>query len=309
MRSRAKNMTVNIKNVWKTKNLIAFVFLMPWILGFLIFQAVPFVTSFYYSFTNLSMLKEPVWVGLDNYYDIFNFNRDFKMSLKTTLIYVGISVPLKLAFALFIAMLLNMKVKGIGFFKTVYYLPSILGGSVGIAILWRFLFSRTGFVNLMLGRIGIGAIDWLGSPRLALPTVSLLSVWQFGSSMILFLAALKQVPQDLYEAATVDGASRPGMFVRITIPMITPIVLFNIVMQMINAFQEFSAPFLITKGGPLKATYLYSMMVYENAFSFLKIRYASALSWISFLIIMLFSAAIFWFSKYWVFYQDGGDNG
>ena len=172
MRSRAKNMTVNIKNVWKTKNLIAFVFLMPWILGFLIFQAVPFVTSFYYSFTNLSMLKEPVWVGLDNYYDIFNFNRDFKMSLKTTLIYVGISVPLKLAFALFIAMLLNMKVKGIGFFKTVYYLPSILGGSVGIAILWRFLFSRTGFVNLMLGRIGIGAIDWLGSPRLALPTVS-----------------------------------------------------------------------------------------------------------------------------------------
>ena len=255
------------------------------------------------------MLKEPVWVGLDNYYDIFNFNRDFKMSLKTTLIYVGISVPLKLAFALFIAMLLNMKVKGIGFFKTVYYLPSILGGSVGIAILWRFLFSRTGFVNLMLGRIGIGAIDWLGSPRLALPTVSLLSVWQFGSSMILFLAALKQVPQDLYEAATVDGASRPGMFVRITIPMITPIVLFNIVMQMINAFQEFSAPFLITKGGPLKATYLYSMMVYENAFSFLKMGYASALSWIMFLIIMLFTAAIFWFSKYWVFYQDGGDNG
>ena len=126
--------------------------------------------------------------------------------------------------------------------------------------------------------------------------------------MILFLAALKQVPQDLYEAATVDGASRPRMFVKITIPMITPIVLFNIVMQMINAFQEFSAPFLITNGGPLKATYLYSMMVYENAFSFLKMGYASALSWIMFLIIMVFTAAIFWFSKYWVFYQDGGDN-
>ena len=236
MRNAAKKLKVYIKNVWRSKNLIAFVFLMPWILGFLIFQAVPFITSLCYSFTNLSMLKEPVWVGLDNYKDIFNFNRDFKRSLKTTLVYVGISVPLKLAFALFIAMLLNMKVKGIGFFKTIFYLPSILGGSVGIAILWRFLFSRTGFVNLLLGRIGIGAVDWLGSPNLALPTVSLLSVWQFGSSMILFLAALKQVPQDLYEAATVDGASRPRMFVKITIPMITPIVLFNIVMQMLFLF-------------------------------------------------------------------------
>lgn len=290
---------------YRKRDMAAFVFIMPWIVGFLMFQAVPFITSFYYAFTDLSMLKEPNWVGLENFKDIFLFNRDFKNSLKVTLIYVVFSVPLKLGFALFIAMLLNMKVKGIGIYKTLYYLPSILGGSVGIAILWKFLFARNGFVNLLLSRMSLGPVDFLGSPQLALPTISLLSVWQFGSSMILFLAALKQIPKDLYEAAMVDGAGRIRMFVKITVPMITPIILFNIIMQMINAFQEFSAPFLITNGGPLKSTYLYGMMVYENAFSYLKMGYASALSWILFVIIMAVTFLIFKSSESWTFYQDG----
>ena len=223
-----------------------------------------------------------------------------------TVFYVLVSVPLKLVFALFIAMLLNMKVKGIGIFKTLYYLPSILGGSVGIAILWRFLFNKSGFVNLLFSKIGLPAVDWLGSPKVSLLTISLLAVWQFGSSMILFLAALKQIPRDLYEAAQVDGAGRIRIFFTITLPMITPIVLFNIVMQMINAFQEFSAPFLITKGGPLKATYLYGLMLYDTAFTYLKMGYASALSWIMFIIIMILTALIFKSSEYWTFYQDGG---
>lgn len=285
---------------------MAFVFLAPWIIGFLVFQAYPFLASAVYSFTDLSMLKEYKFIGLKNYQQIFTRDQNFVQSMKVTVIYVLVSVPLKLAFALFIAMLLNMKVKGIGIFKTLYYLPSILGGSVGIAILWRFLFNKSGFVNLLFSKIGLPAVDWLGSPKVSLLTISLLAVWQFGSSMILFLAALKQIPRDLYEAAQVDGAGRVRIFFTITLPMITPIVLFNIVMQMINAFQEFSAPFLITKGGPLKATYLYGLMLYDTAFTYLKMGYASALSWIMFIIIMILTALIFKSSEYWTFYQDGG---
>ena len=285
---------------------MAFVFLAPWIIGFLVFQAYPFLSSAVYSFTDLSMLKEYKFIGLKNYQQIFTRDQNFVQSMKVTVIYVLVSVPLKLAFALFIAMLLNMKVKGIGIFKTLYYLPSILGGSVGIAILWRFLFNKSGFVNLLFSKIGLPAVDWLGSPKVSLLTISLLAVWQFGSSMILFLAALKQIPRDLYEAAQVDGAGRVRIFFTITLPMITPIILFNIVMQMINAFQEFSAPFLITKGGPLKATYLYGLMLYDTAFTYLKMGYASALSWIMFIIIMILTALIFKSSEYWTFYQDGG---
>lgn len=285
---------------------MAFVFLAPWIIGFLVFQAYPFLASAVYSFTDISMLKEYKFIGLKNYQQIFTRDQNFVQSMKVTVIYVLVSVPLKLAFALFIAMLLNMKVKGIGIFKTLYYLPSILGGSVGIAILWRFLFNKSGFVNLLFSKIGLPAVDWLGSPKVSLLTISLLAVWQFGSSMILFLAALKQIPRDLYEAAQVDGAGRVRIFFTITLPMITPIVLFNIVMQMINAFQEFSAPFLITKGGPLKATYLYGLMLYDTAFTYLKMGYASALSWIMFIIIMILTALIFKSSEYWTFYQDGG---
>jgi oligogalacturonide transport system permease protein len=291
---------------YRKRDYAAFIFISPWIIGFLVFQAYPFLSSFVYSFTDLSMLKPYKFIGLYNFKEIFTHDQTFIQSLKVTVVYVLISVPLKLTFALFIAMLLNLKVKGIGVFKTLYYLPSILGGSVGIAILWRFLFNKNGFINQLIGRLGMPAIDWLGSPDLSLITISLLAVWQFGSSMILFLAALKQIPQELYEAAQVDGSGRVRMFFKITVPMITPIILFNIVMQMINAFQEFAAPFLITKGGPLKATYLYGLMLYDNAFTYLKMGYASALSWIMFVIILILTALIFKSSAYWTFYQDGG---
>lgn len=296
----------HIKVKYRRRDYAAFLYIAPWIIGFLVFQAYPLVSSFLYSFTDLSMLKDYRFIGLDNFREIFTHDRNFPQSLWVTVKYVLISVPLKLAFALFIAMLLNLKVKGIAIFKTLYYLPSILGGSVGIAILWRFLFNKNGFLNLLIGKLGIDALDWLGSPGMALPTVSLLAVWQFGSSMILFLAALKQIPQELYEAARVDGAGNVRMFFQITIPMITPIILFNIIMQMINAFQEFATPYLITKGGPLRSTYLYGLMVYDTAFSYLKMGYASALSWIMFVIIMALTALIFRSSAYWTFYQDGG---
>ncbi|MCI8800022.1 MAG: sugar ABC transporter permease [Lachnospiraceae bacterium] len=295
------------KHQYRKGDYVAFLYIAPWIIGFLVFQAYPLAASFFYSFTDLSMLKSWDFIGLENFREIFTHDRIFVQSLKVTVLYVVVSVPLKLAFALLIAMLLNMKVRGIGAFKVLYYLPSILGGSVGISILWRFLFNRNGLINLMLGKLGITAVDWLGSPRNALFTISMLSVWQFGSSMVLFLAALKQIPRDLYEAAEVDGAGKVKMFFRITVPMITPIILFNIIMQMINAFQEFAAPFLITKGGPLKSTYLYGMMLYDNSFTYLKMGYSSALSWIMFVIIMALTALIFRSSEYWAFYQDGGN--
>jgi oligogalacturonide transport system permease protein len=244
------------------------------------------------------------FVGNMNYEFIFS-DKNFYKSLAVTIRYMFVAVPCKLAFALFIAVILNMKLKGIGFFRTIYYMPSILGGSVAISILWRLLFERDGIINMLTGKIGIPPIDWLGSPRHALNTISILTVWQFGSSMILFLAGLKQIPMEIEEAAGVEGASKFRIFFKIKLPMLSPIIFFNLIMQMIYASQEFTAPYVITKGGPIKATYLYSMMIYENAFTFLKMGYASALSWIWFVLIGLFTLLLFKSSSTWTFYDDG----
>ena len=286
---------------------VAYLFIMPWIIGFLVFQLYPFIASLIYSFTDFSLLKSMKFIGLRNYIQMFTRDRVFFKSLWATIKYVIIAVPGKLVFALLIAMILNMKLRWINFFRTIYYLPSILGGSVAISILWKFLFSKTGTVNTLLAHFYIPAQDWLGNPNLALVTMGLLVVWQFGSSMVLFLAALKNVPSELCEAARVDGAGRIRTFFNITLPLLTPTIFFNLIMQMINAFKEFNAPFLITKGGPLNSTYLYGMMVYENAFLHSKIGYASAQSWILFLLILIFTAFTFKSSPYWTFYEDGGE--
>jgi len=286
---------------------VAYLFIMPWIIGFLAFQLYPFIASFINSFTDFSLLKSMKFVGLRNYIQMFTRDRVFFKSLWATIKYVIIAVPGKLVFALLIAMILNMKLRWINFFRTIYYLPSILGGSVAISILWKFLFSKTGTVNTLLAYFHIPAQDWLGNPDLALVTMGLLVVWQFGSSMVLFLAALKNVPSELCEAARVDGAGKIRTFFNITLPLLTPTIFFNLIMQMINAFKEFNAPFLITKGGPLNSTYLYGMMVYENAFQHSKMGYASAQSWILFLLILIFTAFTFKSSPYWTFYEDGGE--
>ena len=216
------------------------------------------------------------------------------------------SVPMKLIMALAIAMILNMKLKGINLFRTIYYLPSIMGGSVAISILWKFLFMKEGMVNQALSVIGIPAVDWLGSPKIALVSISLLVVWQFGSSMVLFLAGLKNVPTELYEAASVDGATKWRQFISITLPMITPIVFFNLMMQIIHALQEFTSAFIITNGGPNHGTYLLGVKIYEDAFKNLKMGYASASSWILFVTILAVTLVVFKSSDAWVFYNDGG---
>lgn len=287
-------------------NRVAYIYILPWVVGLLLLQLYPFIASFVYSFTNYSIVKETSFLGLDNYVRSFTRDRTFWISLRATGIYVLFSVPLKLAFALFIAILLNMRVRGIKLFRMLYYLPSILGGSVGIAIMWRYLFNRHGYVNLLLSYLGVGAVDFLGSKDIAIYTISMLSVWQFGSAMILFLSALKNVPNELVEAAKIDGANKAQVFTKITLKLITPTIFFNVIMQTISAFQQFAAPYNITGGGPVRSTYLYGLMLYENAFTYQRMGYACAQSWILFVIVLIFTALIFKSSPYWAFYSDGG---
>lgn len=287
----------------RKKDFVGLLYVLPWLVGFLIFKLYPFIMSFVYSFSDYSMLKPPRYVGLYNFIYMFTKDELFPRALLNTIKYVIITVPLKISFALFVAIILNMKLKGINLFRTVYYLPSIFGGSVAISILWRFLFMKEGIVNKFLSLFGIEGINWLGDPRIAMFSVSLLAVWQFGSSMVLFLARLKEIPSELYEAALVDGASRLKMFTKITLPMISPIMFFNLVMQTINAFQEFTGPYIITGGGPVNSTYLLSMLIYDNAFKYFRMGYAAALSWVQFVIILIFTAFIFRSSTYWTYYE------
>lgn len=203
-----------------------------------------------------------------------------------------------------VALMLNKIRRGRTLFYTIFYLPSILGSSVALAILWKYLFKKDGLVNLLLGAIGIQGENWLGNPSLALPVMMLLPLWQMGAPMVLFLAALKNVPQDLIEAAKIDGAKKVRIFFKITLPMISPIIFFNVIMQTIEIIQIFTPAYLITKGGPIKQTYLYSLYLYDTAFRDMKVGYASALSWILFLIIITFTLVFFSLSGKWVYYSD-----
>jgi oligogalacturonide transport system permease protein len=294
----------NITN-YKKESWIGLLYITPWIIGFLIFTMYPIVASFYLSFTDYDLLNAPVMVGIDNFKKIFG-DKEFLKALGVTGKYVFIVVPLKLAFSLFVAFILNMRLKGINFFRTAYYIPSILGSNVAIAILWKFIFSTEGLVNQVLGVINVAPISWFGQPTPALFTIALLRVWEFGSTMVIFLAALKEVPADLYEAASVDGSNKFRNFFNITIPIITPVIFFNFIMQLIHAFQEFNAPYLVTSGGPMKGTYLLPMLIYDHTFKYYNMGYASAMSWILFIIIMTFTLITFRSSKYWVFYNDNG---
>lgn len=283
---------------------VGYLYILPWVLGFLSLQLYPLIASFVYSFTDLELIGEVHFVGLSNYIKIFTDDPLFLKSLLVTVKYVLIAVPLKIIFALIIALILCQELKGINFFRTLYYIPSIFGGSVAISILWKYLFMRDGVINNILSIIHLPAQDWLGNPKLALGTISLITVWQFGSSMLLFLAGLKQIPKMLYEASEIDGANKLQQFFHITVPSLSPIILFNLIMQMINAFQNFTAAFVVTQGGPIKSTYLYGLMLYDKGFKFFKMGYASALSWILFAIIIGLSALTFKSSESWVHYGD-----
>jgi oligogalacturonide transport system permease protein len=274
----------------------------PYIIGLCIFTAFPFLASLYLSFTDYDLLSTPEWVGLDNYERLFTRDRTFSKSLTVTLLYVFMTVPLKLCFALLVAVVLNYKLKAIGFFRTAYYVPSVLGGSIAIAVLWRYIFADVGLVNMGLTAIGMEPVNWFGDPQNALFTLTLLRCWQFGSAMVIFLAALQSVDRSLYEASSIDGATKWQQFRYITVPLITPVIFFNLIMQTVQALQEFNGPYIITNGGPLKSTYLLPLYIYDKAFKSFDMGYASAIAWILFVIIMVLTLIAFWSSKKWVYY-------
>jgi oligogalacturonide transport system permease protein len=290
------------------KQWTGFFYVMPWMIGFSIFQLYPFLSTFYYSFTNFTLLNVPSFIGFRNYIRMFTTDSLFQSSMQITGMYTLMAVPGKLILALIVAMLLSTKIKGIGLYRSLYYLPSILGGSVAVSVLWRVLFMRNGMINQILGTIGIPPIDWLTSPNLALGTLSLLQVWQFGSAMVIFLAALKQIPKELFEAAEVDGASKVRQFFTITIPQISSVIFFNLIMQTIQSLQNFTSAFVITNGGPMRKTYIIGMKLYDDAFKNYNVGYACAESWILFMVILILTAFVFRSSDAWVYYADEGDR-
>ena len=276
---------------WCDENVGLF-FLIPWIIGFLVFKVYPFASSLFYSFTDMNFFKGIHQYGIMNYVEIFT-DKATTTSLLITFKYAFITVPLKLVFALFIAYILNFKIKFVNLFRTIYYIPSILGGSVAIAVLWRALFRDDGVINTLLGYMGIQGPSWLADRSWALFIICLLRVWQFGSAMVLFLAALKGVSADLYEAATIDGASKTRQFFSITVPMITPVIFYNLVTQIAQAFQEFNGPYIITGGGPRNATTLVSLLVYNYAFKSNEMGMACALAWVMFVIVCILTVIAF----------------
>lgn len=281
---------------------LGFLYVMPFVLGVLLFKLFPFAMSFALSFTQYDLIDPPTFIGLDNYRELANDDPLFRKSLGVTLLFAVLAVPMRVGFALLIAHVLNFKLRGINFFRAAFYLPSILGGSIAVAVLWRFIFSKTGLVNLMLIKLGMAPIAWLADEHYSMWTIVLLFTWQFGSAMVIFLAALQNVPMSLYEAARCDGANRWQQFWRITVPLITPVIFFNMIMQMVHAFQEFNGPYMITEGGPLSSTYVLALYIYDQSFRFFNLGYGAALSWVLFALVGGLSLISFWSSRYWVFY-------
>lgn len=287
-------------------NLTGYAIISPWLIGFIVLIIGPMIVSFYLSFTNYDLLSSPSWIGIENYIQVLTNDPRFINSLKVTFIFVFVSTPLKLMFALFLAMLFNTGRKGTSFFTTIYYIPSIIGGSVAIAVVWKQMFGRTGAVNEFVTSLGFSGTNWIGNPDTALSVLILLVVWQFGSPMIIFLAGLRQIPADLYEAASVDGANAVTKFFKITLPMLTPVIFFNLIMQTIGGFMTFTQSYLITKGGPMDSTLFYAVYLYEVAFEYLRMGYASAMAWILLVVIGVITLILFKTSKYWVYYESEG---
>jgi multiple sugar transport system permease protein len=309
------------------RNAAAYLFLTPWLLGFFVLTLYPMGYSLWLGFTNYDFTKPALtqWIGLGNYLKMFgpvfglseftastgevmHVDPYYLKSLSVTFIYVFVSVPLKLIFALAVAVLMNQKLRGVSFYRAVYYIPTLLGGSVAIAVLWRKMFEKDGLVNGLLGAIGFTNLPgWITNPKYALGTLILLTVWQFGSSMIIFLAGLKQIPEEYYEAASVDGAKKVRQFFSITIPLLSPVILFTLVMQMISAFQAFTQAYIIGggRGGVLNSTLFYTLYLYLQGWTYHEMGYASAMAWVLLLIIGVLTALVFRTSGWWVSYGTG----
>ena len=294
--------TKTIGNFRKKEERQFYMFISPWLLGFLVFTAGPMLFAIYLSFTRWDVIGTPHWIGLANFKELFFDDPKFWISLKVTAIYSVIAVPLHLSSSLLVAILLNQKIKAMGTFRTIFYLPTVLP-VVATSMLWMNLLLEDGLINRVLGIIGIPSISWLTNESTALGALIFMSLWGFGASMIIFLAGLQGIPKTLYEAATIDGAGAWARFLNVTLPMLSPIIFFNFVMGVIRTFQVFTQGFIMTNGGPNYATLFYVLYLYQNAFEYLRMGYAAAMAWVLFFILLTLTLFILKSSSAWVYYE------
>ena len=282
-----------------------YLFIGPWLFGFLVLTLLPILASLWLSFTDYDILSPPRWAGLKNFRTMFLADPRYWKSAAATLYYAACAVPLRLGVALGVAMLLNKNRRGVAAFRALYYAPSVVGDSIAVAVMWRQIFGGEGLLNSLLRLAGLpGKRLWLADPRFAIWTLILLAAWQFGSAMLIFLAGLKQIPGELYESASIDGAGPARKFLRITLPMLTPIIFFNLVMQMINGLIVFTPALVITDGKPLDTTNFYALYLYRRAFETFQMGYGSAMAWVLMAAVALLSALVFKSSSRWVFYES-----
>ena len=288
----------------KGEVLAVYTFWAPWIIGLVVYTASPFINSLWLSFTDSNMAREN-FIGLNNFIEMFTMDSRFIKSLGNTTMYALLSVPFKLICALGIAMLLQ---NGMTLYRTIYYIPSIIGSSVAVAVMWREIFGYKGVVSTFLSIFGVAPREWIATPNYAMLILILLAGWQFGSSMVIFIAGLKNIPRELYEAANIDGAGKIRSFFNITLPMLSPVIQFNLILQTIGAFQVFTQGFIITKGGPMDQTLFTVHYIYEKGFRYMRLGYASAMSWVLLILIAIVTVVIFITSKYWVFYENESNS-
>jgi len=292
-----------MNSLQRREALDGYIALTPWMIGFIIFTAFPILVSIALSLTEWTVVKEPRVIGLENYRRMFTDDPLFWQSMRATLGYVALSLPLKLVFGLGLALLLNLKIPGMNFFRTVFYIPAVISG-VAVSLMWIYLMQPdTGIVNTLLGNIGIQGPKWFWDPDWALPTVALMSVWRVGGSAIIYLAGLQNIPRQLYEAAETDGANGWTRFWKITLPLLTPTIFFQLIIEMIDSFKVFTEAFVITQGGPLKATYFFLLYFYEEAFRNFNMGYASALALVLTVIILAVTVFVNRTRKRWVYYE------
>ncbi len=293
-------------NPLSRNNLTGYLFTLPWIVKLIAVILFPMCMSFYMSFTKYDLLSPPIWTGASNYVRMFSQDKNFWLAVRYTLRYVVISVPARLITSLLVATFLSGNRRGIGTYRTLLYIPSIIGGSVAVAITWRYLFGTNSVINDLLLKLGIihKSIAWLSNPHYAIYTLILLGMWQFGSSMLIFLAGIKNIPHSYHEAAIVDGGNAVQRYFHITLPMLSPVLLFNLVMQTIDSFMVFTQSLLVTNGGPLRTTTFYNLYLYTKAFNDFDMGYASAMAWVLLVAIAVVTGFIFKSSGRWVYYES-----
>lgn len=298
------------KKNFKQNNWMGYFFIGPWLLAFLAFTLLPMVASLYFAFndySSLDSLDKARWVGLQNFERMFFNDNKYWKSVGATLYYVIFAIPLRLIMALGLAILLNTGRNGVGFYRAAFYAPSIVGGSIAVAVMWRQVFGTDGLFNAAIRLLGLPTRTWLGDPDYAIWTLIALAVWQFGSPMLIFLAGLKQIPTEFYEAASIDGANGVRKFISITLPLLSPVIFFNLIMQMISGLMVFTQAFIITGGAPLDTTLFYALYIYRRAFENFQMGYASAMAWVLLIIIAVFATIVFKTSNQWVYYESKED--